>query len=106
MTFRVEEPCEIGEGHRYPLFAGLTVPVALMHHNTDGGVIVHGFGAGFARPAREVDAGGVFAFDNDSLAMDAYPGDVASVACAGLHSPINSVVDAGGEIISDFTLEP
>jgi len=101
---RVEEPCEIGEGHGYPLFAGLTVPVALMHHDTDSSLVVQGFGAGFARPAREVDAARVFAFEHDPLAVGAYPSDVASVACAGLHSPVDTVVDAGGEVVSDFTL--
>jgi hypothetical protein len=78
--------------HRNPLAAGVAYTVTLMDDDTNQGVIVARFDVSLAGPFRQCETCGVFAFGNDSLAVDTEAADIAAVFGAGLGAAVDAVV--------------
>ena len=68
---------------------------------------VGGFGFSFSGPLGEVHACGVFAFDGEFVASDAYAGDVSFVLGAGAWGAVDAVVvELSCEVVGDESFEP
>jgi len=80
----------------HPLAGRVTDALAFGDDDTDEGVVVSGFDVSFFRPCREAYACGVFALDNNSLAMDAEASDVAAVFGTSFRPAVNPVIVEDG----------